>query len=259
MKRCDNCGWYNSDARTTCEKCGERLGESIEAERPPQASDNPSAGFEPAHPLAQTEPKPQTEPRQRPARQSRWSATMRVTEGVLDSVKEEPAPGVCPKCHYPVAGNPETCPNCGAPLRRSTRKDASSAVRQEAPAPAPAPAPVQQPVQPQNNFGKATIRDPRAAMASAAPAPAPVQQPVQPQNNFGKATIRDARAAMPPAAPAPAPAPSPAPVQAQPAPAARPADEVFRLVPVTDPSAPILYMREGDLVIIDGKRYRFVK
>lgn len=267
MKRCDNCGWYNPDTAQKCEKCGEKLPEFTEPERQESPAEPAAPDFTPAHPLAQTEPRPVPGERRRPRSQGNYAATM-LNAGVAFDAPEaaSAAPGVCPKCHYPIAGNPETCPNCGASLRRNTRQDASHASSQPV---QPEPAP--QPVQPRQNQMMSTIRDgsPQAARAKAAPAPAAA---------YGKATIRDVPRYLrqeEPAAPAPEPAPAPRPEPA-PAPAPEPApaapatpshttaepekvDITFRLVPISDPDSRIIYMRVGDLVTIEGKLYRIVQ
>mgnify|MGYP002624971379 CR=1 FL=1 len=233
MKRCDNCGWYNPDKLSQCEKCGEPLGDYTLPE--PEEQDPQPAGeasFTPAHPLSETEPKP--------SRNKEYAKTLRYVDPgapFASEAEEEAAPGTCPKCHYPVIGNPDSCPNCGAVLRRNTRKDASHAVPRQ-------PAESRQPAVP--NPMNATIRD-------GVPA---ARQAVQSAAAFGKSTIRDipGRSQSQDRS-----APDPARQSAPAAPEITSNAETFRLVPIADTVTPVVYLREGDLVTIGGKTYRFVK
>ena len=237
MKRCDNCGWYNPDSMSVCGKCGEPLADIIEPEEPVQQSDEAgNYGFTPAHPLSETEPRPVPYETRK-----ELSKTLRYVDPDAPLASgNEAADGSCPKCHYPVAGNPEVCPNCGASLRRNTRKDARSMQ-------APAAQQAQQRVSPGM---MATVRD-------GVPAARAAVQPSQ-QGSFGKSTIRDVPGNRQgaPAYPAYPAAQAPEPVQG---PQVTSNAETFRLVPLADTVTPVVYLREGDIVTIGGKRYRFVK
>ena len=145
MKRCNNCGWYNRNELTRCEKCGEPLGLPLEELESLAAQEN----------VKESSPEPA-----RPART--YSATMRDTGAAMKALGGEPGARVCPKCSYPLAGDDEICPNCGAKLRVSTRKDATHAVSAAAPAAAPNPY-------------NATVRDvPSSRRSQPSPAPAKI-------------------------------------------------------------------------------------
>ena len=241
MKRCDNCGWYNPDTLDKCEKCGETLPEISEQENSEPSSESLEPGFTPAHPLSETEPKPTPDQRRRRSSNAGFAATMMRAGEMFDTDnKEKVVPGTCPKCHYPLVGNPVTCPNCGATLGRNTRQDASHA--EASPKPAP-------------NGMMSTIREgsPMAAKAIVGAAPA----------SFGKATIRDIPKSLrddlqaAPQTPVTPPASQPEPDN--PAPKVDLDTDTFRLVPLTDQKAPVIYMRIGDVIAIEGKRYRVVR
>ncbi|MBR4827014.1 MAG: hypothetical protein IKZ91_03925, partial [Bacteroidales bacterium] len=96
--------------------------------------------------------------------------------------------------------------------------------------------------------GKATIRDiPRHLREEAPVAPAPAYEP--------------APAYTPAPAPQPAPEPQAAPVAEDRKPSREPekVDVTFRLVPISNPDDPVIYLRVGDLVTIEGKRYRIIQ
>ena len=200
MKRCNNCGWYNRNELTKCEKCGEPLGLPIEEEIQAEEESSKAPSPEPA----------------RPARN--YSATMRDAGAALKAAEGEPGIRVCPKCSYPLAGDDEICPNCGAKLRGTTRKDASHA------------APVAAPAAAQNPFN-ATVRDfpvshsPQVPKAHAA---------------VGKETMREIPKAL---------------MQEEP----EPTREIFKLVSVSDPNYPDIYLSVGDIVTIGNRRFRFEK
>lgn len=197
MKRCNNCGWYNRNELTKCEKCGEPLGMPIEQMESLEAEE------------------PVNEPSPEPARQSRiYSATMRDNGAAMKAIGGEAEARVCPKCSYPLAGDDEDCPNCGAKLRGTTRKDASHA--------APAAA--------ANPFN-ATVRDIPASLKAQAPKAAA---------KLGKETMRELPKEL---------------VETEP----EPAQEIFKLVSVSDPNYPDVYLSVGDIVTIGSRRFRFEK
>jgi hypothetical protein len=199
MKRCNNCGWYNRNELTKCEKCGEPLGLPLEE----------LAALEEKENAREVQPEPA-----RPART--YSATMRDTGAAMKAIGGEPEARVCPKCSYPLAGDDEICPNCGAKLRGTTRKDAAHA----APAAAPAPNPY-----------NATVRDiPGQHRAQAPKAPA----------KMGKETMREIPKEL---------------TETEP----EPSQEIFKLVSVSDPNYPDVYLSVGDIVTIGSRRFRFEK
>ncbi len=141
MIRCDNCGWYNNDGLTTCEKCGEPLNSSAPVSQPAAPAPQPAAPVsEPKAKLSKTVrlgepvhvPEPQPEVESKPVK-ANLRATVMDAGAAIKAAQEE-IPDKCPKCHYPLSGENETCPNCGAPLRGRTRKDAVSSSKEYMPA-----------------------------------------------------------------------------------------------------------------------------
>lgn len=108
MKRCNNCGWYNRNELTKCEKCGEPLGLPLEELE--------------SHETEETKVVPSFEPGENGRV---YSATMRDTGAVQKTFGGETETRICPKCSYPLVGDDEVCPNCGTKLHGATRKDAS--------------------------------------------------------------------------------------------------------------------------------------
>ncbi len=235
MKRCDNCGWYNHNSSLNCEKCGEPLENSLESLTADEELDDSVIKIIPSSPFSETEPKPAApepaianrtlrageEVRKKP--EKLYSATVRDARSLIAEEGDSKVAKKCPKCQYPIAGNPDTCPNCGELLPHRTAKDAA-------------------------RF-KATMRDGVKQLGSDAQvesfAPAPSQPPLSP--SLGKATMRDVPKGL---------------VEAETVAGSLHIDdsqEVFKLVPIVGTEGPSLYMRIGDLVQIGDKRYRFVK
>ena len=241
MRRCSNCGWLNQDRFERCEKCDSILQpseeEQIEIEQKREAG--------PDRPV--------------PVKASKYTATILDASRFAETL-EEGASGTCPKCGYPLAGKSDSCPNCGARLRNVTLKEHDSAPAQT---PAPAPAPAPRAVQPQAPLYSATVRDYPAGRHGAPVPPqpaAPAQpQPAAPPADKGiKGTIRDFFGGSRKAAHVPAKAPDPVPAPAQ-APVAAAGGQIYRLVPVSDNSYPVIYLSEGDIVTIGNRRYKFEK
>lgn len=142
MKRCNNCGWYNQDSAVSCEKCQDVSFKAVvmpEEEaapviQPEKAADNPvmetvafGGGMPAAHDVS--------------SMRRKYAATV-LDAGSSVKTEEEIT---CHKCRYPIVGNVEYCPNCGATVR------ANAAVNQ-----APAP---QGPKVVDRSALKATVRD----------------------------------------------------------------------------------------------------
>ena len=128
MIRCNNCGWFNLNTATSCEKCGEALDLTL-VEEPKEELHEPSdtPAPSPASPLAETEPKLMNktvrlgEDEVAPQPKKGYGATVLDAGAVIKEMEEDVS--YCPKCRYPLVSHPEFCPNCGTTLRRDTRKD----------------------------------------------------------------------------------------------------------------------------------------
>jgi rRNA maturation protein Nop10 len=185
MVRCDNCGWYNLDSSDKCEKCGEPLKRT---EAP--ASFKKTVRFTPPH---QENPDIQQ---------------------VSDTALAE-----CPKCKYPLSGDPAFCPNCGTTLRHS--------------APPPVPA---------NSTAPETKKsDLKATVVIGSGTPGPVSAVADSLRKTGKETIRDLPKNL---------------LQGQPR---EPERTLYRLVPLHGNDHPEVQFEEGDVVTIANLRFRFVK
>ena len=253
MVRCDNCGWYNEDGATTCQKCGEPLNVPVtpapqepkpeEIPQPETTSQTPPVSA----PNKETHPKPFSKtvrmgepvsapesapaPTPAPAAKPNYKATV-IDAGLIQTMVEE-APMICPKCHYPLSGADETCPNCGAALRiKSTRKDAVASV---------IPPVTEAPSAPAAPHMNATVRDFGQGVR---PAPAPVPAAGA---KGGKATIREIPKELLQES---VPAANPAPVT--------PTNEEYQLVPL-DGYSKAITLHVGEVVVIDGRQYRFLK
>lgn len=146
MKRCNNCGWFNLDSATQCEKCEEESFDIIEespAEESAPVVEEPKAEPVVEEPTVEvTAPEePKEESHQKPmmatiavgakgvslpdmgskAKKKNLAATVMDARAELQLDSEE---SLCPKCCYPISGDMEYCPNCGATIR--TKKVADS-------------------------------------------------------------------------------------------------------------------------------------
>lgn len=219
MIRCNNCGWFNLNTATSCEKCGEALDLTL-VEEPKEELHEPSDTPvpSPASPLAETEPKLMNktvrlgEDEVAPHPKKSYGATVLDAGAVIKEMEEDVS--YCPKCRYPLVSHPEFCPNCGTTLRRDTRKDAVKDMN-------------------------ATIRETDGGKKVTRPAAS------SSGGKAGKATIRD----IPPELL------QDTPLSAVP----EKKENVYRLVPVAGEDYPIVYMSVGDIVTINGLRFRFEK
>ena len=113
--RCNNCGWDNAPSSSVCVKCGHPLQTGESHYQDPYSGvnvPNYNGGGEPM-------PRPtvintqQAEPAPRPTRivsnaDLQNHATLKATISQV--------PMSCPHCGYPVVGDFNNCPNCGASL-----------------------------------------------------------------------------------------------------------------------------------------------
>lgn len=144
MKRCNNCGWYNHDSATCCEKCEEESFEPVVEETPvaePEPVKKPEPVIEP-EPVRMPEPEPEAVavPEEKPAKnpmmetvafgsaqaaprqqvRKNLAATVMDATAVLRAENENH----CPKCRYPIIGFVEYCPNCGATIKNNAEAGA---------------------------------------------------------------------------------------------------------------------------------------
>lgn len=127
MKRCNNCGWFNPDSVRRCEKCDEESFELVVENQyekdvdvvKPQESEKPKNNFANAT-IAYghggvNSPKSDDAPKSEDVKTTVIDSSNRL-EGAGQG-----APSSCPKCRYPISGNVEYCPNCGATIRSNSR------------------------------------------------------------------------------------------------------------------------------------------
>lgn len=120
MKRCNNCGWFNLDSATHCEKCDEESfdpvepEESIKSEDPVESAEIPL----PKNPMMSTVAMG-TGDVAPTAKRNAMAAT------VLDAAAfmETEISAQCPKCCYPVTGYVEFCPNCGTTIKQNKSQE----------------------------------------------------------------------------------------------------------------------------------------
>ena len=152
MKRCNNCGWFNLDTATRCEKCDE---ESLDVvvETPTDAKteetvtpapevipeeDTQATEQTPAHhhmmatvALGAVSPQSTKQESSTPAPKNKHlAATVMDAAGAFSA---ETAATQCPKCCYPIAGHMEYCPNCGATIRKSQSTCVKETIKEEHP------------------------------------------------------------------------------------------------------------------------------
>lgn len=298
MKRCNNCGWFNLDSATQCEKCEEESFDIIEespAEESAPVVEEPEAEpvveepavevAAPEEPVAAVVEEPKEESRPKPmmatiavgakgvslpnmgskAEKKNLAATVMDARAALQLDSEEES---CPKCCYPISGDMEYCPNCGATI--STKKVADpqpvckDTVAEEQSEPAkvvnatvalgaeePAIAASEDKA---SKFAKATV-------ALGGELPAEPEQPKASEDKaakFAKATVAIGGAQV--AAPKPSNKNLKATVREISTLVVDDSDEnTFRLEPVDALGEAPIVLKLDDVVEIQGKRYKFVK
>ena len=113
--RCNNCGWDNAPGSSVCVKCGHPLQSGDSHYQDPYNGvnvPNYNGGGEPT-PRPTVLNSQQSEPTPRPTRIVN-SADLQNQAAMKATVSE--APKSCPHCGYPVVGDFNSCPNCGASL-----------------------------------------------------------------------------------------------------------------------------------------------
>lgn len=234
MIRCNNCGWFNPDSASHCEKCDESLA-GLPVETPSENTAEEES--EPIPVPVKNEEKPVSkmlqetvrmkgaEPEQHQVRD--LTATVMDTSAILKA--DEPVQ--CPKCRYPVYGYADTCPNCGSSLRRPNAAQAPSSAPDETLKVTTADAASNAPAPAEGINLKGTVMD-----ASAHPGPVP-KAPVV---NAAKATIRELPSEF----------------------IAKTKSEMvdaWRLIPVESPDSETIVMLPGDIICIGNRRYKFQK
>ncbi len=126
MKRCNNCGWFNLDSASICEKCEDSSFEIVEEPEVKEYVVN--VDLEPVDekvvekttPMAATVafsaqdvPIPAASEKRKVMSATIMDASVFVPEPALAN-----SPTSCPKCCYPVSGEVDYCPNCGATIRK---------------------------------------------------------------------------------------------------------------------------------------------
>lgn len=235
MIRCNNCGWYNNDTLTVCEKCGEPL---------PVNSGSPAASshsaFSKTVRLGEEEASTPSKPKSYRATTRDISRTLKEEE--IEQPQKPADPNLCPKCHYPLYPGAQMCPNCGTQIQAPAPTPAPTPAPEAAPEPVPAPAPSPAPAtisspSPSAKF-KATVRDFNPVTNEQAPQAADQPKPANANVKLsGKATIRDVSAVLQGNESA---------LQTGP-----------RLIPL-DGMSPIIYLSSDSIVVINGHQYRFV-
>lgn len=296
MKRCNNCGWFNLDSATQCEKCEEESFDIIEespaeesapvVEEPEPVVEEPAVEVAaPEEPVAAVVEEPKEESRPKPmmatiavgakgvslpnmgskAEKKNLAATVMDARAALQLDSEEES---CPKCCYPISGDMEYCPNCGATIRTKKVADpqpvCKDTVAEEQSEPAkvvnatvalgaeePAIAASEDKA---SKFAKATV-------ALGGELPAEPEQPKASEDKaakFAKATVAIGGAQV--AAPKPSNKNLKATVREISTLVVDDSDEnTFRLEPVDALGEAPIVLKFDDVVEIQGKRYKFVK
>lgn len=127
MKRCNNCGWFNLNSVTRCEKCDEDSFEIVEElAEPKEISSEKKESLVELEEVVKIEESTVTpvnkglmatialgvERSSEFSRKNLGATVMDVT-----AVLKSEVPSQCPKCNYPISGYVEYCPNCGYTIR----------------------------------------------------------------------------------------------------------------------------------------------
>lgn len=290
MKRCNNCGWFNLDSATQCEKCEEESFDIIE-ESPAEESalvveehkEEPVVEEPTVEVAVPEEPKEESRPEPMmatiavgakgvslpdmgsKAKKKNLAATVMDARAELQLDSEESS---CPKCCYPISGDMEYCPNCGATIR--TKKVADSqpigkdtvAEEQREPAMmanATVAMGVEESALPASEDKAAKFA--KATVALGGELPAEPEQPKASEDKaakFAKATVAIGGAQV--AAPKPSNKNLKATVREISTLVVDDSDEnTFRLEPVDALGEAPIVLKLDDIVEIQGKRYKFVK
>lgn len=155
MKRCNNCGWFNLDTATRCEKCDDdslelHIETPTEPEQEKPVIATPIVQLEePKQMVEETPARPNmmatvsfgASPLQEPkveesatnTKRNHLAATVMDVSNVLEA---ETSSVQCPKCCYPIAGYMEYCPNCGTTIKKRSAIN-ETAKEEQTPQPQP--------------------------------------------------------------------------------------------------------------------------
>lgn len=238
MKRCNNCGWFNLDSATLCEKCDEDTFESVtdthgndSNEESQQISEKtvlaypddsvekqvvPAANKVESSSLKGTVAFKMAEPMHQPEHLSSapkkvLAATIMDTSSIIASASTIH----CHKCNYPISGIVEYCPNCGTTIKRL-----APTVKED-------PVVETQTYQASKGELNTTVRIDAAKS---------LQKPEATNSNELKATVRDIPDEL-----------------------ISDDREVCRLVPVDEIGEAVIELSNGCEVVIGGHHYRFEK
>ena len=245
MKRCNNCGWFNLDSATRCEKCDEESFEAAEVyseitESVPGTAAVQKEDFKAVEPAPVVVAEPAPAPAKSmmatvalgagmPAMQQRknlaatvMDASALMTDDAPDAPDTPDTPSQCPKCSYPISGYVEYCPNCGTTIRHTQ-------VKSTVPANVIVKEVEQKPV-------KETLAS--TVMLNEPMSSEPYKSAVTVKETSLKATVRDIPAGL-----------------------MRDEDlsDVYRLVPVGGIGEAPIVLKIGEAVTIAGRRYTFQK
>lgn len=120
MKRCNNCGWFNLDSAVQCEKCGDESFKPVIEEEIQVVEEQPAAVVEVEQKEEEVFPEEvvveEVAPEVAAPHNAMASTVMLGAGGITRPDKDSH----CPKCRYPIVGNVDYCPNCGATVRNET-------------------------------------------------------------------------------------------------------------------------------------------
>lgn len=268
MKRCNNCGWFNLDSSVECEKCGE---DSFEPVIEPAPVSEPEPVVEPQpEPVVEPEPQPEPEPIVEPepvaveepvAQPDRKVLTATIMDVSALFTDDEPQEMNCPKCGYPVVGNVEFCPNCGTTVNKGQSTTPAVPEPEPVPEPIPEPEPIVEPepapavepvaepeqepeVEPESKPAPSSGFDPKKTVAIDPMFTGVPKKTVPDSPRNLKATVRDIPEEL---------------LSDVPAKTVKIYERVGELVPVDGVDNERIELREGDEVVIAGRRYIFQK
>ena len=128
MKRCNNCGWFNLDSAVECEKCGDESFKPIIEEEVQVVEEQPAAVVyveQKEEEMAQEESVVEETDSGVALPHNAMTSTVMLGTGYINRPDKN---SHCPKCRYPIVGNLDCCPNCGATVKNETEATVSEPV-----------------------------------------------------------------------------------------------------------------------------------
>ena len=265
MKRCNNCGWFNLDSSSECEKCGENSFEPVVESAPvleqtlvmepmpepqpePESVPQPESVSQPApepHPEPAEELEEMPEPVQEPEPEivpcqeqvveetpeevpSRKAMTATIMDASVLFKEDEPEEIACPKCHYPIAGEVEYCPNCGTTIKAARKPEPVNEKPAEEIVPQPQSQSQSQPEKESPKFSQKTVLDiPKSKSKSLKATVRDIPEELLGDDKIASATVK--------------------------------CEKVGSLVPVDGADDLVIEIFENEEVVIAGRKYRFQK